>query len=119
MIKEISFEEAYNLVKCNKEQVTIKPKGTFYGYYEGDVLTGVISTNETKNTIRIKTFYVIPEARARSIGTQLLNHVVIDNNPKEYTVFATKRAYRLFLDKGFETVSQNKYGITFMRRRSV
>lgn len=121
IIKEISSKEHIDFLKRNKatkEQVSLNPKGKFYGYYIKDKIAGTISINETKNNIRVKGFYVLKSFRKTGIGTELLKHVL--HNNKEFSAYATERSYKIFKQERFETVSFNKNNnVRFMRRDTI
>lgn len=123
-IKNISFAEAAGLIlsdKTKEDQITVHDKGNFYGYFNneythGEVLMGVISTCETKNTTRIKSFYVKKCYRNRGIGEVLLRYVVDIKPDKTYTAFASKFSQSLFKKHGFRVETERKNNIMFMKR---
>lgn len=125
MIKYITYDIAYNFFIKNKDrndQITLANKGLFYGLYLNETLIGIISTNETKNTVRIKSFLVAKQYRKRGLGKELLESVLTDR--KVCTAFATEYSYKLFLQCGFDVMSEdvtnlNKNNIRFMRRYNV
>lgn len=124
-IKNISFGDAAGLIlsdKTKEDQITVNDKGIFYGCFGedqalGEILMGVISTHETANTIRVKSFYVKKYYRNRGIGEILLRYVVDVKPNKTYTAFASKFSQSLFKKHGFEVVSEKKNNIMFMKKR--
>lgn len=106
-------------LKDKEDQITFNPNGKFYCCYYGEKIVGVISTNETKKTMRIKNFFVKKEWRGKGVGTTLLNYAISTNvDKKEMTVFATKHSWKLFLKKKFEVQYTNKNNVKFMKREA-
>lgn len=120
-IKSIESDIAGEFIlKCRdkSDQITFNNKGKFWGCYnDNDILVGVISTNETKNTIRVKSFLTRKLYRNLGIGAKLLQFIIANNTKnKEMTTFATRYSCNIFANYGFEVVSENKNNIKFMRR---
>lgn len=114
MIKPITYQVAKLFFSLNREkQVTFSETGDYFGYFQHDSLLGIISTNKSKNTFRIKTFLVNKNSRNMGIGTKLLNFVVVDRGI--YTAFATKYSQNIFIAKGFTVVSEKRNDIKFLK----
>lgn len=119
MIREINSEQYVRFLNgnnANKKQVSINGNGTHYGYFVDDKLVGVISTNETKNTIRIKGFLVNDAYLGKGIGTKLLESLIDDT--KTMTAFSTTYSRGLFLKCGFEVETLKDNGIAFLKRQA-
>lgn len=117
MIRRIDAKEARLFItRFGKgEQISFNEKGEFYGCYESNLLVGIVSLLETKNTVRVKSFLVRPDYQDRKIGTGLLFYVL--DKPKEYTAFATEKSFEMFKKLGFQEESYNeKNKVRFMRR---
>lgn len=118
-IKDITFSEAAGLIledKDKNDQITVNDKGDFYGYYKNNELMGVISTHETINTVRVKSFYVKKAFRNKGIGEILLRYVIDVEPSKTYTAFASKFSQNLFSRHGFIVESEKKNNIKFMKK---
>jgi GNAT superfamily N-acetyltransferase len=48
----------------------------FYGWFEGDVLLGVMGIQPVKDVTLIRHVYVLPEHQRRGIGGKLLEHLI-------------------------------------------
>lgn len=117
MIKEITASEYERFLLGNnatKYQISINTKGIHYGYYLDNKLVGVISTNSTKNTKRVKGFMVNQVYANRGIGSSLLEYVIDDT--KTMTTFSTIHSRTVFERNGFEVVNTKENNIAFLRR---
>lgn len=120
MIREISSHDALRFIKRTKtkeDSITLNSNGKFYGFFKNDEIVGIISTAETKNTIRIKQFLVDPAHRKSKVGTALLFWVL--EGDKKFTAFATENSYKLFEKMGFKETKINNNGIRFMEREGI
>ena len=100
-----------------EDQITFNPKGKFYCCYYGEKIVGVISTMETKNVMRVKSFYVKKEWRGKGIGTTMLNYVIATNTEnKQMTAFASQKSLNIFKKKKFIVETEKKNNIKFLRR---
>ena len=100
-----------------EDQITFNPKGKFYCCYYGEKIVGVISKMETKNVMRVKSFYVKKEWRGKGIGTTMLNYVIATNTEnKQMTAFASQKSLNIFKKKKFIVETEKKNNIKFLRR---
>lgn len=117
MIKEIEAKEYERFLRANnsiRQQVSINTKGVHYGYYHEDRLVGVISTNSTKNTIRVKGFLVNQGYSGKGIGTKLLAHIIDETTTM--TAFSTVHSRPLFEQFDFKLVDEKPNNIVFLKR---
>lgn len=119
MIKSITNKEYVSFLRGNqatRNQISINEKGEHFGYFDNEKLVGVISKNETKNTIRVKGFMVNAHHTNNGIGTKLLNYLL--NDKKDMTAFSTIHSRKIFERAGFEVETINGNNIAFMKRKA-
>ena len=64
----------------------IECENLFFGYYEEDVLAGIIEINNTKASTHIQSLVVHPDYFRKSIATNLLKYIFENNQQKLFTV---------------------------------
>ena len=64
----------------------IECKSLFFGYYEEDVLAGIIEINNTKASTHIQSLVVHPDYFRKSIASNLLKYIFKNINQKTFTV---------------------------------
>ncbi len=77
---------------------------TFYGWYDGRTLIGVMGIEESKDVNLIRHAYVLPGWQNKGIGTQLLKHLMALCRTERLLVgtwAANKDAIRLYEKHGF------------------
>jgi len=117
MIKKIDSKTYVSFLRRNKaeyNQVSINENGNHYGYYVNDSLLGVVSTLETKNTVRVKGLFVEEHSCNEGIGTKLVEYLI--RNDKDMTAFSSKESRSIFKSLGFGEESLKPNDIMFMRR---
>jgi len=113
MIKEISNEEAKKYIARDKLLI-YTPDASHYGYFEEDILLGIVAYKKIKNTYRVKSLYVLDEYRNKGIGNKLVLYLL--NNNYDFDCYATEASFNLFQRNGFIPVKKYKNKVTYMKR---
>lgn len=120
MIKSITNEEAtkfyWGVQGKYRKQLYFPTHGNFYGYFEDEILKGIICVIEFKNKCRITCFLIDPSNRNKGIGNSLLQYVIEQYSNKILTAFTTLDSKNLFQKNNFKVIKEEKFNITFMER---
>lgn len=111
--------------KANKEQIAINEADFWCGAIYKNNVIAVIGLDHTKNTARIKNFYVDEKHRNKGVGMKLLNHIMFEDEVTKHvieskdkvTTYATELSKPLFKKVGFKEKHTNKNNVTFMERK--
>ncbi len=105
--------DEFNKSINNKEWVS---KKNFYGYYENNVLLGVIATNEINH---ISLLFVDGKYHKKGIGRKLYNHVKELNNTGYFTVNSSICGHEFYKRIGFIDTDSEQcvHGIRFFPMR--
>lgn len=122
----VSNEKAKSFLhrsSAQNEQISISDAAFWCGAFD-DVhgLIGVVGVSYTKNTARIKAFYVDEAFRGKKVGRYLLYYAMYDDEVTQYifkakrkiTVFSSESSRKLFRELGFKTVREQANNIHFM-----
>lgn len=123
----ISNKEAISFLsqsKANLEQISISDADFWCGATYKNNLLAVVGFDHTKNTVRIKAFFVDKKRRGNGIGKDLLNYAINNDEiismlfkaKEKATVFATVYSKPIFESLDFVSVKTNKNKITFMEK---
>lgn len=114
MIKEISNQTAKKYIDKDK-MLIYTPDSEHFGYYENNIMLGIIAVKKIKNTLRIKSLYVLPDYRQRGVGNKLVGYLV--NDKYDYDCYATTDSFNLFLRNDFIAIKKYKNNVTYMKRQ--
>lgn len=110
--------------KANLEQIAINDADFWCGATYKNNLIAVIGFDHTKNTVRVKAFFVNKKHRGNGIGKDLINYAINNDDvvsmlfkvKEKATVFATVYSKPIFESLNFLPVKTNKNKITFMEK---
>lgn len=113
-----------NQTKANSEQIAISSADFWCAATYKNNIIAVVGFDHTKNTVRIKSFFVDKKHRRKHIGKSLLDYAIkkdeiisiLFSTKEKATVFATINSKSLFESLGFRALKTNKNNVTFMEK---